>query len=566
MSMSLPKSNLSRSQKRESSSSSIEGFSLHKSTNHVADNHTVRFHIPASPGPKTKTSFRLAHPPPRNKSKQRLKIRPRLLLQIHQLTDQSRSFPALDVLPSTIFAPKLKSRFPRVFHGRDGLGPNDLVIVSSDSYEQRPMADDKSSTSEDETWESRDIVATICQMRKQDGGIWGKAEICLNHGPIWEATPLVNGSYELTAVDENGKVMIVRWVLRSRAPRATTSTQGITGEEEDKRFTFSIVNQGNRRHPVIASLTKAGFDIHDRYRGLPATPSPTSPSFAPSPVPSRRQSGELSDHDYEDHNLIETDEHLRSLIVVSGIWVVFREGWSRNFRYDDAMSASMLRQTAPNQRARTMARTNTMPSFGQNHDLNLDSSTSISNAPVLPPPSRSNSEIVMRRSRSAGAAYLERINRRNVSAAKRTSQPETVDETADSDGNRDQVSARPKISSRNPSRLCTKNSTRRRTSGEPQLSNQDDNLSVKTPPEDGSMDQDEKIASTATASQGLGNIQERRAAKTGREVCQTLEQNSGRAGIPQMAPMQSRQSEGQDKKKHKKWSGIRHLAHVISCR
>ena len=295
--------------------------------------------------PKLRTSFQIAHPPPVIRHKQRLKIRPRLLLQLQQLSASSRPTPALDVLPSVLFAPRLAQKFNRMRKGKEGLGANDLVVVSSEAYDSSPATSEKHDESEEESWDHREVVATIRELKKEEGGARGKVEISLNHGSIWEATPLLNGGYEFVA--KEGSQNIARWVPRrsSKRRRSHTMQSGTTlpSGEDQKKFNFSIVNPNTRRHPIIASITRTTIDILDRY----ASPSPEflSPLRSPSSIQSS-QNGYFENVEVQPNTMTETDEQLRILIVVTGIWVVFRENWSQNFHYNDAMSVPLLASNA----------------------------------------------------------------------------------------------------------------------------------------------------------------------------------------------------------------------------
>lgn len=392
---------------------------------------------------RPKTSFQLAHPPPIIKPKQRLKLRPRVLLQLHQLSGTSRPTPALDVLPSTIFAPKLRGRFPRLFKGKDGLGPNDLVVVSSDSYMKTSVTnDDLTCESDEEGWDHREVVATICQLRKGDGGGRGKAEICFEHGPSWEATPLINGGYEFVATDQHGIVTKARWVLRNRPHRRATSMaqQNLPGRaEEEKRFTFSVIHPSTRRHPIIASLNRNNVEVLDQYPSTIPLSSPSNTPLSPSSITS-------SSTNYFDTPITstlpmsKTDEQLRTLIVITGIWVVFREGWSRSFSYLDAMSIPPTTVVVNSQSKRRSlmssveaAESGLAPSSEQDRSTPGKSRLSGTNplqwssVPTNDSSTPKAHILTPKRASSSGAAFMERAStRRSLSAARRISKLATT--------------------------------------------------------------------------------------------------------------------------------------------
>ncbi|KAK2762076.1 hypothetical protein FQN54_001083 [Arachnomyces sp. PD_36] len=263
---------------------------------------------------RTKTSFQLAHPP-RNARHERLRIRPKLLLQLQQISKTARPVPTLDVVPSAVFGPKIINKRSGMFKGKDRAGPNDLVVVTSESYKQSCAAEDNDNTFSSEYESSgREVIATICPARKEEGKAKGKAEICLNGGLAWEATLLPNGSYDFVALNEHGLQTTVRWARRSKSNRRASGASTIPGSaEENRRFTFSIIDPTTRRHPVIASMTRKSIDVVDQHPTSSATKNTAEGTTSPSETRTV---------------IMETDDKLRALIVVTGIWVAFREGWS----------------------------------------------------------------------------------------------------------------------------------------------------------------------------------------------------------------------------------------------
>lgn len=380
-----------------------------ETASNIARRQTPRSRSTKRASPRPKTSYCLAHPPSHNRHR-RLGIRPRLLLQLHQISQTPRPIPMLDVLPSTGYIPPLFARkFPAVFRGKSGLGPNDLIVVRSELFEQTV------SSILDKHWEPdadgddhREVVATICQILNDEARSKGKAEICLNHGPAWEAKPLPSGSYDFTANTPDG-VRVVRWVLRSGRNRRSS---GLSSQEDNKRFTFSVIDPSTRRHPVIASMTRNCIEVSDKYT-------------KPSPMPSSAMSV-VSDPSELDAPLgrdcIETDDDLRTLIVVTGIWVAFREGWSQNFSYDDSSAPKIC---SPH-------RDNPLAADGGEKDISVErkdhsrggtpiegkkhhSSSVLGNLSEIP--RRRTYGGSSKRSNSTGANFMERVNRRNASTA-----------------------------------------------------------------------------------------------------------------------------------------------------
>ena len=100
----------------------------------------------------------------------------------------------------------------------------------------------------------------------------------------------------------------------------------------DNFFRFSTISPNSRRHPIIARLDPAKLDISDVY-SMPA-PSAATPLSTP------RQNSTFLEDTMEDE-LAEsneeyvTDDRLRLIIITTGLWVAFKEGWSPSFKYDD---------------------------------------------------------------------------------------------------------------------------------------------------------------------------------------------------------------------------------------
>ena len=282
---------------------------------------------------RTKTAFRLCHPPPVRTHKPRLHIRPRVLLQLQKVSKASRPTPIFEVLPSVVFAPRLARHFPRTFKGKAGLGVDDLVIVSSEDYEAQELPSHDVDDLFDEKWDRREIIAAICQLSKDDYPYGqGETEICLNHGSSWTASQRKNGTYEFASTDDCGNRTIARWVPKQPKSDRTAS---MSSTSEEKKFNFSILNPDSRRHAVIATLDCQKIEVSDQY-SHPTTS--LSPQASSTPIRTTSSvSEEIETPSIESRptarDIIEVDDALRTLITITGIWVAFREGFSPEFKY-----------------------------------------------------------------------------------------------------------------------------------------------------------------------------------------------------------------------------------------
>ncbi|QSZ34705.1 hypothetical protein DSL72_007560 [Monilinia vaccinii-corymbosi] len=282
---------------------------------------------------KASTAFRLAHPAPTLTHKQRLlNIRPKVLMQLQLLSFDKRPKPILDAIPSTVVVSRLAKRFPRMFRGKGELGANDIMIVKSEDYDTPSQSMDDSD-SDDEGFSNRDLIAVICQLPKDEGGLQGKTEIVLGDGSVWLASPLPTGAYEMTKFDERGeKVTTIRWVKRGGHHNISDPPNN------DVKFSFSIIDPNSRRHPILATITQTKLDIPDYYTSI----SPSS-VIETTPTPASSVPGEFDEEDGEMDTIIErtpqlVDETMRTLIQVTGIWVSLRQGWSPYFKYNDAIA------------------------------------------------------------------------------------------------------------------------------------------------------------------------------------------------------------------------------------
>lgn len=377
---------------------------------------------------RPKTLYQFAHPASHARHK-RLRLRPKLLLQVQQVSQTPRPLPIIDVLPSSMYLPRLARKFPALFRRKNGLCPYDVIIVMSELYERtRAGIPEKQASSEEDDDDHREVVATVCQMLQEDARLKGKAEICLNFGPVWEATPLSSGSYEFVAHTDDG-VRVMRWALRGAKTRRGTVPQGTQVREDPKRFTFSVIDPNTRRHPVIASMTTNQLEVHDVY----------SPAVARSPTghttPSSGMSvvSDISDTEapIDSNDVVTLDDELRTLIIVTGIWVAFREGWSHNFDYSELASApngkglvsptSSVKFSSPTtakmEEENGFDRDELSPVKDFSNGKRCMSISSMKRANSMTPEGGKGFGSLSKRSNSTGAAFMERAKRRSASAA-----------------------------------------------------------------------------------------------------------------------------------------------------
>ena len=398
--------------------------------------------------PKTSTSFQLAHPPPTTRHKQRFKVRPKVLLQLRQISETRSPVPVLEVLPSVFCGSRLLRKFPRVVNGRNGLGPDDLIVVNSQNYDASEKGDGKGDDiSDDENDDSREVVAAICQPAKRESYHHARSEISFANGVSWTAFGLTNGGYQFTTTDEFGTKTRARWVPKIGKHKRKGSDSPIPSiinlyerRASERTFKFSVLDPNVRRHPVIASLDRHTIDVVDRYV-VPSSPVPTPAAASPvceSGATDRSMHSYFQEPPTAPGTVLDTDDDLRTLALVTGIWVAFVEGWSDVFKYEDeaGLSASSVSGNSPS-KMRTLSRRrdngngNRAPTpqsngSGKSRHSAFNLLHRSHNSAVHAPSTHSRISLPQRTqsagAKSPGAAFVERA-RRNAAAAVRTASP-----------------------------------------------------------------------------------------------------------------------------------------------
>lgn len=264
--------------------------------------------LPQSSGGKT--SYQLAYPAAYARHKRLLRLRRKLLFQLQQTSSTRRPLPILDV-----YFPSIAYRLPSRLGRRGRLGPNDLIIANHLPQHDLDTPDEHGRS--DETAEKHQEVARIHQSLDEGTAEKGKAEICLDNGMTWEAIHLPNGSYEFVADTSNGR-QIMRWVLSGcQSPGETSTAPGDT-----KRFKLNMIDPDTCRHPDVASMARNHLEVWDKYTG----PFASSDSLTPDAASQTEQVLKGS--------IFASKDELRALVMVTSIWVAFREGWSYGSGYN----------------------------------------------------------------------------------------------------------------------------------------------------------------------------------------------------------------------------------------
>ncbi|KAL9001283.1 MAG: hypothetical protein Q9169_000174 [Polycauliona sp. 2 TL-2023] len=140
-------------------------------------------------------------------------------------------------------------------------------------------------------------------------------------------------------VDPPGAPLHSRVAHTNSEDRKTEKTANANLEQSElaaPKFKFSLVDVKSRRHPVIANMSKQSIEVYDRYSvptSAQATPhQDKTESFERVESMSGERSNDGESYEPE-KTMVETDDELRTMIAITGIWVAFCEHWSPNFRY-----------------------------------------------------------------------------------------------------------------------------------------------------------------------------------------------------------------------------------------
>jgi hypothetical protein len=278
---------------------------------------------PKKRSPRSKTSYLCARPA-RNADcpLTKLHLRPKVLLQLHQVIPSQRPKPTYEVIPFSLLPQRSTRRLARTFNTRERLGFNDLLVVKAEAYgnvQEGP-------TSDDEHWGSREVVGVICPA-KSDKGV---TEICMDDGASrWEVTEMPNGGFEFNTTNDHGLTLKARWVPKPAHSRRVSSMSAssqaspiVPPGQEDRKYTFSTISASSRRHPIIATMTRNRIDVMDSYSLPSATSPPTPGSLMHTHTPALTPTDIDADSFFRPEQMPnQTDDALRCFILVTGIWV-----------------------------------------------------------------------------------------------------------------------------------------------------------------------------------------------------------------------------------------------------
>ncbi|KAI3271529.1 hypothetical protein CBS147309_5248 [Penicillium roqueforti] len=218
---------------------------------------------------KIQAKFQIARPP--SKSSQRLRLSPKLLLQIQQLPPNHRPVPVLEIWQPPFRKSKLTKGLPQ----RPKLGTRDIYATLNEPYitnkqsmgQKHPKEEDTKSNNVQE----EDIVAAMCQ---PSSSISSTSSIHFRDTKcIWKSSTNSTGTEkgtfyrfiikeESTAGSEQPR-MIMQW-----EKRALPANGNGNGAPDNEQFILMAIDRKTRRKSRIATMNRGGFDIFIRKSSI----------------------------------------------------------------------------------------------------------------------------------------------------------------------------------------------------------------------------------------------------------------------------------------------------------
>jgi hypothetical protein len=263
-----------------------------------------------------------------------------VLLQLQQQTSSGFHKPVYEVVPASRFSTdtRLGKKLNRLRKGKDGLQPDDLVVLKVEDYKGPDDISEEAEFSESRT--ALGIISVLCG---RNGQTEDSAFLYLENS-TWKASAGKSGGYEFTLQDDS--MQKARWYLPKSKRKRPSSISGppIPSDVEQQKYYFAMIQPHTTLHPTIASINDTHLDIYSHYAATPSTPR--SGARTPStPIGDGIQS--ISTEIDDTSQLIPTDELLRKLIIVSGAWLFFAKGWSPYLKFSHNLQPTTNQNIEP---------------------------------------------------------------------------------------------------------------------------------------------------------------------------------------------------------------------------
>lgn len=279
------------------------------------------FRSPSQLKIKIQAKFQIARPPP--KSSQRLRLSPKLLLQIQQVPRGHRPVPVLEIWQPPLRKSKLTKGFPQ----RPKLGMKDIYATVNEPYitkNERPTGQESQNSNNDHNTQEKDVVAAMYQPPISDTPVSSSAIHFRNAHCIWQAmtSPAGSGqstsSYKFTIKNEENVIgagqskMFMQWEKRTLSVNPEETSES----SETEYFVLLAIDRQARRKSRIAVMNRDGFDISVRKSSilehLRACMALTNP---------------VSDGCEAGGSDVGVELWLYTHVLTLGVWVASQEGW-----------------------------------------------------------------------------------------------------------------------------------------------------------------------------------------------------------------------------------------------
>src|SRR5262249_29996175 len=144
------------------------------------------------------------------------------------------------------------------------------------------------------------------------------------------------GRYDFISKDQHGNSRVVRWVPRRVLARQGNPTSIHTSApsptaSEELVYRFSTIDLRSRRHPIVANMTPNNLEINNTYY----MPRANKADMAEQTEQTSQTSGsqDQDGNEQSERQPIEATPLLRSLVLLSGIYVALRNNWSPHFSF-----------------------------------------------------------------------------------------------------------------------------------------------------------------------------------------------------------------------------------------
>ncbi|KAH7378079.1 hypothetical protein BKA64DRAFT_728419 [Cadophora sp. MPI-SDFR-AT-0126] len=266
--------------------------------------------------PNAGKTYVLAQAAPLSRTQRIFNVTPKLLFQLQELSSPVRPQPVIDVVATTIHAPKLShGKFLRIFKRRRVWRDSRIIVLKIEDYNTTQDHCSGDSTEE--------ALAVIVGRHGENQ----EAEISLAGGSTWKATCFPNEVFEFVLETGNSDgVSAAKWQPAGRIDHGfniTPRSAADGGPAQEQRYKLSVVHPRRRRNPILASLTRTRLEIAEHCASTDHNNDPSGMGLT-STVEASNESGNLCASK-------EVDDNLKTLIQVTAIWIALSLGWCVNF-------------------------------------------------------------------------------------------------------------------------------------------------------------------------------------------------------------------------------------------